>query len=78
MLRQIILTRAAATFRRWREARVTLALLDRLDDRSRVEFDALVRLRRDAAEISEFDRKGRSVRRAAACHIARDASCAHS
>jgi hypothetical protein len=77
MLRQIS-TRAAAAFRRWREDRVTLAMLERLDDRSRRELEALVRLRRDEAEVAEFDSKGRSVRRGRAGHIACHAPTAHS
>jgi len=77
MARQI-LTRAAAAFRRWREDRATIAMLDQLDDRSRRELEALVRLRRDEAEAFEFDSKGRSVRRGRAGHIACNARNAHS
>jgi hypothetical protein len=73
-----ILTRAAVAFRRRREDRATLAMLERLDPRARRELETFVRLRRDEAEFSEFDSKGRSVRRSAAGHIAPNASRAHS
>lgn len=70
-----ILTNAAAA---WRRGRADRAMLERLDERSRRELATLVRLRRDAAEISEFHSKGRGVRRPAACHIAVNARRAHS
>jgi uncharacterized protein YjiS (DUF1127 family) len=61
--------------RRWREDRVTLAMLDRLDPRALQEFETLVRLRRDACE---FDSKRRSVAPSPEAHIAGSPRRAHS
>lgn len=71
-------TRAAAAFRRWREDRATLAMLERLDPSARRELETLVQLRRDEAEVCEFGSKGRSVRCQATRHIAGNARRAHS
>jgi hypothetical protein len=71
-------TRAAAAFRRWREDRATLAMLERLDPRARRELEALAQLRRDAADAAEFASKGRSVRDLATRPIAGNARRAHS
>src|SRR6185437_5939340 len=62
-------------WRRWREDRATLFMLERLDERSRAELATLIRIRRDAAE---FDSKTRGVRAPASLHIADTARRAHS
>lgn len=70
-----MLTRILQSFRRWREDRATVAMLDRLDPAARRELEALVRMQRDELE---FDSKGRSAAPSATAHIAANARRAHS
>ena len=70
-----MLNKVLAVLRRWREDRLTVAMLDRLDPRARQELETLVRLRRDE---SEFDSKRRSVAPPRAAHIAGNPRRAHS
>jgi hypothetical protein len=72
-----LMKRAAALLRRWREDRATMLALERLDQRSRHDLEALVRRHRDAAESAEYDSKGRSVRFPRRAHIAADAASDH-
>jgi hypothetical protein len=72
-----IMKRAAARFRRWREDRVTMLALERLDERSRHDLEALVRRHEDAAESAEYDSKGRSVPSPRRGHIAVEAANDH-
>jgi hypothetical protein len=67
--------RLLTVLRRWREDRMTLAMIDRLDPRARQELETLVRLRRDACE---FDSKRRSAAPPRAAHIAGSPRRAHS
>ena len=63
-----LMKRAAALFRRWREDRATMLALERLDERSRHELDALVRRHSGRGRICRIRQQGPECpqRRAAA------------